>query len=64
VAELPPEGAEAPDNNCYFDAAAADALISCMDKAVKQAPDSISAAVTLLETRRKLEKIVQAGRPG
>jgi hypothetical protein len=65
VDESPPEEVEkSPSNNCCLDAAEAEALISCMDKAVKQAQDSVNAAVTLYPIRQKLEQVARDGGSG
>jgi hypothetical protein len=64
VDELSNEVEKAPNHNCTLDVEEAEALISCMDKAVKQAPDSINAALSLYEVRKKLEQIARDKRPG
>lgn len=61
---LEKEDEKQPNHNCTFDPQEAEALISCMDKAVKQAPDSIQAASQLFGIRKKLEQIARDGGSG
>jgi len=58
------EDEKQPNHNCTLDSGEAEALISCMDKAVKQAPDSIQAALQLIGIRKKLEQIARDGGSG
>ncbi len=47
------------NHNCTLDVEEAQVLISCMDKAAKQAPDTVTAAVQLWPIRKKLEHILK-----
>tara|TARA_R110000824_G_scaffold318830_1_gene505975 strand:- start:6274 stop:6456 length:183 start_codon:yes stop_codon:yes gene_type:complete len=53
------EDGKSANHNCTFDVAEAQVLISCMDKAAKQAPDTVTAAVQLWPIRKKLEHILK-----
>lgn len=47
------------NHNCTIDVEEAQVLISCMDKAAKQAPDTVTAAMQLWPIRKKLEHILK-----
>lgn len=53
------ENEKSPSHNCTLDAEEAQVLISCMDKAAKQATDTVTAAVQLWPIRQKLEEIIK-----
>ena len=53
------EDEKSPNHNCTLDVEEAQVLISCMDKAAKQATDTVTAAVQLWPIRQKLEEIIK-----
>lgn len=48
------------NHDCTLDVEEAQVLISCMDKAAKQATDTVTAAMQLWPIRQKLEHIVKS----
>lgn len=59
MANFPNKDEKQPNHNCTLDTEEAQVLISCMDKAAKQAPDTVTAAVQLWPIRQKLEEIIK-----
>ena len=64
MGELPEKAEKAISYNCMLDVEEAQVLISCMDKAAKQASDTVTAAVQLWPIREKLEHIIKTGGTG
>tara|TARA_R110000824_G_scaffold116664_2_gene268248 strand:+ start:1772 stop:1966 length:195 start_codon:yes stop_codon:yes gene_type:complete len=58
--ELPKKAERTAAYNCMLDVEEAQVLISCMDKAAKQASDTVTAAVQLWPIREKLEHVVKS----
>ena len=59
MVEFPEKAEKAISYNCMLDVEEAQVLISCMDKAAKQASDTVTAAVQLWPIREKLEHIIK-----
>ena len=59
MVEFPEKAERTVAYNCMLDVEEAQVLISCMDKAAKQASDTVTAAVQLWPIREKLEHIIK-----